>query len=144
VGKWRQGVYRLPRILSGSLSGDSAEAVHLQSDGRLIVAGTATPERYRFDFAVARYFRRSSRQRRPRPSAPSRGSCITASRFDIDLPLNGRGIECRAGDHQVIFVFNEPVTVGSVAVQGSGNVNRYTASGSKSRSTSAVPRMARR
>jgi hypothetical protein len=28
-------------------------------------------------------------------------------------------------------VFNEPVTVGSVAVQGSGNVNRYTASGSE-------------
>jgi uncharacterized delta-60 repeat protein len=114
----------------GSLSGDSAEAVHLQSDGRLIVAGTATPERYRFDFAVARYFG-DPVAAAPAPIRAFSRKLHNGVAFDIELPLNGRGIECRAGDHQVIFVFNEPVTVGSVAVQGSGNVNRYTASGSE-------------
>ncbi|MDQ6623789.1 MAG: dockerin type I domain-containing protein [Verrucomicrobiota bacterium] len=50
--------------------------------------------------------------------------------FDIDLPLTGRGVECRgAGSHRVVFTFASPVTVAGAAVQGSGSVDRYTNNG---------------
>ena len=36
-------------------SGDSAEAIRILPDGRIVAAGTANFYRYRFDFAIARY-----------------------------------------------------------------------------------------
>lgn len=113
------------------ISGDSAEAVTLQPDGRIIVAGTATPERYRFDFAVARYFGDPVAAAAPMPVRAFSRKLHNGVAFDIELPLNGRGIECRRGDHQVFFVFNEPVSVGGAAIQGSGTVSRFTGSGSE-------------
>jgi hypothetical protein len=113
------------------ISGDSAEAVTLQPDGRIIVAGTATPERYRFDFAVARYFGDPVAAAAPTPVRAFSRKLHNGVAFDIELPLNGRGIECRRGDHQVFFVFNEPVSVGGAAIQGSGTVSRFTGSGSE-------------
>ena len=116
----------------GHLSGESADAVLLQPDGRVIVAGTATFERYTFDFAVARYF--------GDPVAPAPVLTKAVSRmmhdgaaFDIDLPLNGRGVECRAGSgaHQVVFTFNSPVTVGGATIEGAGQVASVATSGSQ-------------
>ena len=54
--------------------------------------------------------------------------------FDIELPLAGRGVECRsasgaAGDHFVIFEFPSSVSVSGAAVEGSGNVDSFTPSG---------------
>ena len=52
--------------------------------------------------------------------------------FDIDLPLTGRGVECRSsGNHQVIFTFPASVNVSGAAVEGSGSVNTFTPSGSQ-------------
>jgi len=52
--------------------------------------------------------------------------------YDIDLPLNGSGVESRAGagSHQVIFTFPGAVSVSSATVEGSGAVDSFTTNGS--------------
>jgi uncharacterized delta-60 repeat protein len=113
------------------ISGDSAETVLILPDGRIVVAGTATPERYRFDWAIARY------AGDPIPTAPTATRVVSRKMhngvpFDIELPLTGRGIECRStGEHQIVFSFASPVSVQGASVQGSGSVNRYATSGSE-------------
>jgi uncharacterized delta-60 repeat protein len=110
-------------------SGDSAEAILLLPDGRLLVAGTATPERYRFDFAIARYA--GDPTAATMTKAVSRRS-HTGDTFDLALPANGTGIESResGGEHQIVFSFSGPVTVNGATVDGGGSVSGYTTSGS--------------
>jgi Zn-dependent metalloprotease len=56
--------------------------------------------------------------------------------YDVDLPLAGRGVECRQsssgpGSHQVIFNFPAPVTIDYAAMEGNGSVTSFTPSGSQ-------------
>jgi hypothetical protein len=54
-------------------------------------------------------------------SISSRKSHSTAGDFNVNLPLDGTGIECRSGgangDHTIVFTFGNPVSsVGSISV----------------------------
>jgi hypothetical protein len=67
----------------------------------------------------------------PVPTAIVSRKLHNGAPYDIDLPLNGSGVECRAsgGTHQVIFTFASPVSVSSASIEGSGAVNSFTAEG---------------
>jgi hypothetical protein len=98
-------------------------------DGRLLVAGTATPERYRFDFAIARYFGDPAAATMTRVASRKLHG---GNAFEITLPANGTGVESResGGQHQLVFSFSGPVSVNGATADGGGTVSGYTTSGS--------------
>jgi hypothetical protein len=54
-------------------------------------------------------------------SVSSRKTHGAAGTFDVDLPVNGSGVECRVGDYTVVFRFANPITaVASASVSSGG------------------------
>lgn len=66
-------------------------------------------------------------------SAVSRMTHGDAGPFDLNLPINGRGIEPRSdgtGNYQLILTFDKPLTNGGASVSaGTGSANSVTTSG---------------
>jgi hypothetical protein len=66
-------------------------------------------------------------------SAVSRMTHGAAGTFDLNLPVNGRGIEPRSDgtqNYQIILTFDQPLTSGSASVSsGTGNTGSVTTSG---------------
>jgi hypothetical protein len=101
---------------------DTASAVQLQCDGKIVLAGSSTN-----DFAVARYFGDDPVQL---ASVVSRKTHAGAGDFDIDLPVAATpGIECRtggaSGDYTLVFSFVNTLdsVAGASVSSGTGSVS---------------------
>ena len=104
---------------------DQALAVVVQTDGKIVAAGSASLPTGGSDFALARYG----------ACPPDFQLTAAASRkvhggqrsFDITLPLAGEpGVECRSsnGRHQLVLTFNADVVSGNANVtEGTGTVS---------------------
>ena len=102
----------------GGFSSQSYSAA-LQSDGKILLAGysiSGGPGNFNTDFALARYLGAFQLT-----AAASRKTHGSAGTFDVNLPLTGApGVECRdgAGNHTLVFSFNNQVVSGSVSITG--------------------------
>ena len=103
-----------------SFGGSAAEGVALafQADGKFVAGGLTSSDPYfqNSDFALARYLGAFQLT-----AAASRKTHGSAGTFDVNLPLTGApGVECRdgAGNHTLVFSFNNQVVSGSVSITG--------------------------
>src|SRR5205085_7958130 len=109
----------------GHYSGDGGPATSAQinlalnmavGSNSLFIADTANSRIRRVDFGV------------PLLSVASRKTHGSAGTFDLDLPLNGSGIECRSGgangDYTLVFTFASPLggVDGATVSSGTGRV----------------------
>jgi len=100
-------------------------ALAVQADGKLLAAGNTSSDQYyqNSDFALARYLLGNFQLN----TASSRKTHGSAGTFDINLPVTGSpGVECRdtAGNHTLVFTFNNNVTNGNATVSsGTGTVS---------------------
>ena len=103
---------------------DAAQAIALQADGRIVIAGAFGDQAKSFssyDFLLARFMGDDAPEV---VSAVSRKVHGGSGIFDIDLPLTGTpGIECRAGgaggNYQLLLTFASPVTVEGISIKSS-------------------------